>query len=248
MRLSQSIEQMKTDTLSVLDWLNAHRNPGPKAKGSIGTEGRSFSAFLSRLVASATLLLWLLLGVYGQSRENYGAAAQTKAMQLVAPGTGWAMLDKHLFWTSNDGNEWREITPSDHPDPEVDGSFFLDESRGWTAVRARNSTRDSAFQLFVASTLDAGRHWTYRMIDHGGNSSLKLYSGNSSLYFVDTLHGWLMARLESSSNFSSGLLFATQNGARHGQRFHFRRQQIQSISSRRKWAGSQEGPPEERFG
>ena len=60
-------------------------------------------------------------------------------MGLVAPGVGWALQnqstgqakDDHLFWTNDDGADWRDITPQDRASRQIAGVFFLDASRGW---------------------------------------------------------------------------------------------------------------------
>ena len=159
------------------------------------------SAALPRHTGSAvSVLLSLFLAAPAQCQLVPVAAparAQVRAIHLIAPGMGWAILDQHLFWTSDDGTAWQEITPSDHAYTAVDGAFFLDESHGWAAVRAPLGAGDSTVELFMASTSDAGRSWSYQLIDGSGDSHLQLYAGSSSIYFVDTLHGWLMVRLKS---------------------------------------------------
>jgi len=59
-------------------------------------------------------------------------------MGLVGPGVGWALRNQgtlpnpnhHLFWTIDDGANWKDITPQDPASHEIAGVFFLDASRG----------------------------------------------------------------------------------------------------------------------
>ncbi len=34
-----------------------------------------------------------------------------EAMKLLAPGIGWALANHHLFWTTDNGASWKDITP-----------------------------------------------------------------------------------------------------------------------------------------
>jgi len=39
---------------------------------------------------------------------------EVSSVHLLAPATGWARTNDALFWTTNDGANWRVITPHDH--------------------------------------------------------------------------------------------------------------------------------------
>jgi photosystem II stability/assembly factor-like uncharacterized protein len=132
-------------------------------------------------------------------------------MGVVAPATGWALVDQHLFWTSNDGNEWTEITPSSPAG--IDGVFFLDSLRGWVVLSGENPDAEQNVLVTVASTQDAGTTWTVSPVELSSGGSP--YTRRASMFFLDGLRGWLSLRLASSSNFSFGLLFRTQNGGRN---------------------------------
>jgi hypothetical protein len=84
-------------------------------------------------------------------RSRPGCVTNLGHAQMVAPGTGWAMVHEsvaqpskdsdctnpHLFWTDSNGQSWREISPPHMPaenDPVV---FFLDRSHGWVLSEER---------------------------------------------------------------------------------------------------------------
>src|SRR5215470_4256622 len=63
-------------------------------------------------------------------------------MGLVTTGIGWIVQnqgagpnsDDHLFWTSGDGANWKDITPRDPSSRQIASSFFLDASHGWVLL------------------------------------------------------------------------------------------------------------------
>jgi glycoside hydrolase-like protein len=147
------------------------------------------------------------------------AEAQTR-MGLVSPGVGWAVLSQgtvyspndHLFWTSNDGGAWNDITPQDPTSKEIAGVFFLDASRGWVLLTARGTeligpSNVSGFDL--ATTTDGGADWTVKHVaspqeDHG-------WAGVGELFFLDSSHGWLNLEL-ALHDWAVGTLLATTDG------------------------------------
>ena len=66
-------------------------------------------AKLATLLFSRALYVALSLSLLLHSQ---GAAAQ--GMQLMAPGVGWASNGGALYWTSDDGKEWKNTTPPIH--------------------------------------------------------------------------------------------------------------------------------------
>ena len=130
---------------------------------------------------------------------------------MVAPATGWALVDQHLFWTSNDGKEWRELTPGTSSQ-HIDGVFFRDTSNGWVVLSQRSPDPRRRLRLTVAETHDAGISWTVSPVGPTSSDRFNQYAQTASIFFLDDSHGWLSMRLASSSNFSFGLLFTTQDG------------------------------------
>src|SRR5260370_38773069 len=104
-------------------------------------------------------------------------------MGLIAPGVGWALQnqsmgqdrDDHLFWTSDDGSTWRDVTPHDPASREIAGVFFLNASRGWVLLPPKRETPKSNQQsdnfitdrrgLDLASTTDCRASRTLNHLD-----------------------------------------------------------------------------------
>lgn len=149
------------------------------------------------------------------------AEAQTR-MGLVGPGAGWAVLrqgtgpgpakDDHLFWTSDDGANWADITPNDPASRQIAGVFFLDASRGWvlfalTGKQLIGASNISGFDL--AATSDGGANWTLMHVaaprdDHG-------WAGAGEVFFLDPSHGWLNLEV-ALHDWAVGTLLATTDG------------------------------------
>ncbi len=144
-------------------------------------------------------------------------------MGLVAAGTGWivqnqsigASSDDYLFWTSDDGNNWKDITPRDPASRQIADVFFLDASRGWVlfAVRGKEFTGASNVSGFdLAITTDGGADWTQRHVtvppeNHG-------WSGGAKIFFLDSSHGWLNLEL-ALHDWAVGTLLETTDGGQN---------------------------------
>ncbi len=93
-----------------------------------------------------------------------GIVAAQPRMGLVGPGVGWALQyrgagpgsDDRLFWTSDDGANWKDITPQDPASHEIAGVFFLDPSRGWVLLALKRELDNQAPRCIV------GRRWVDR--------------------------------------------------------------------------------------
>src|SRR5579863_1202282 len=88
-------------------------------EGSMQTKQLSF--FLS-------LLLTLCLFRDTQAQQ----AGRIESMKLLTPNVGWAATKQKLFWTTDGGAQWKDITPKlDHEEQQVSSVFFLDSTTGW---------------------------------------------------------------------------------------------------------------------
>jgi len=153
---------------------------------------------------SFSLVLVFLLCVPALSQEN---------MQLLAPNTGWTLAGQHLYWTTDGGGTWRDVTP---PLPfrgaRLSSVFFRNSSNGWVLLSGEvPGSPDPRFDL--ATTNNGGQTWSLAQVDL---SSFQIRTGilapGGSVYFIDSLHGWLNLSVTSSSNFRSGLMFKTDDG------------------------------------
>ncbi len=136
-----------------------------------------------------------------------------RAAQLVTATRGWALTPKRLVWTDDDGATWRDITPPQAPAPGARGVFFLDGTHGWV-VASGGSAADGGVALSALRTADGGRTWASTRLAGPSAANAAAYGGPAWVRFVDALHGWILVKEVSSSNFSFGRLYRTTNGGR----------------------------------
>jgi murein DD-endopeptidase MepM/ murein hydrolase activator NlpD len=134
-----------------------------------------------------------------------------RSMRLIGGGAGWVLTKGRLFWTNSSGQQWLDITPRTPALISVDSVFFSDASAGWAVLSERDSKAESGHSLKLASTTDTGKSWSFATVSFPGEFPAD-YAGVVSVDFVDALHGWIMLRLSSSSNFSRGVLLMTSDG------------------------------------
>ena len=103
----------------------------------------------------------------------------------------WAATDRHLFWTTDSGHHWNDITPSAKASESVDSVFFLDTSAGWALLTAGNeNTGEPDFNL--ASTSDAGANWSITPVKIPRlDPETVTLTGGTHIDFIDLLHGWM---------------------------------------------------------
>ena len=156
-----------------------------------------------------------------------GSAAQQvgliESMKLLTPDTGWAATNKKLFWTTNGGVQWKEITPKlNHKRQMLSSIFFLDSSSGWVLLSCgddRDPIADDVCFEF-ASTTDAGENWSIvlsKIIDPVSRSVIEDgqgFSNTAYLDFADSQHGWAILQRSLPVGRSSGQMLRTVDGGR----------------------------------
>lgn len=156
---------------------------------------------MSALCLIAVLLSW---GLTAQAKpSDIGNLPNIDAFQHVMPGAGWLLFNNSLYWTSNNGGTWSEITPS----AGIQAVDFLDFSRGWAL-----STSDKS--LILLRTTDGGISWKNRPLHL---PQIHLLEAPIAKVFMDwrtPLHGWLVVKAATGSNFNRGMLFITTDGGR----------------------------------
>lgn len=168
-----------------------------------------------------TVLANTILGVSGditvagtqrEQTEQIEAISSTRShvfdIQVISERTGWALVDHRLFWTEDAGNSWIEISPAmAHPDA-IMSAQFLDEVSGWAV------TQDPLTgQLDIYHTHDRGKNWSASSIEKG-NQDLGPLASAVYLEFLDEQNGWVVVKQISSSNFSVGSLYRTNDGGK----------------------------------
>jgi photosystem II stability/assembly factor-like uncharacterized protein len=161
------------------------------------------------LAVVAALALAGCVRASGLERKASGPPP-VRAAQLVTATRGWALTPKGLAWTDDGGGSWRDITPKSAPALGVRGVFFLDGEHGW--VVASGGAASSEVPLGAFRTSDGGRTWTSTSVASPSAANAAAYAGPAWVRFVDQLHGWILVKEVSSSNFSFGRLYATTDG------------------------------------
>jgi hypothetical protein len=61
------------------------------------------------------------------------------SIKLIVPGVGWALASRHLFWTTDNGVHWKDITPTANvfSDEKICDVFFLDTHHAWVLLARR---------------------------------------------------------------------------------------------------------------
>jgi photosystem II stability/assembly factor-like uncharacterized protein len=155
--------------------------------------------------------------------------AQAQQMKLLTPSTGWISKDNHLYWTTNSGGQWSDITPvppgAVRAGVSIRSVFFLNTQEGWVvishpqqvvpltlkALRTRKTLYD------IAQTVDGGETWSFLPLAYPQlpQWQQEALAGPGNMYFLDSLHGWLVMAMMGSSNFEPGKLLATDDGGRN---------------------------------
>jgi len=152
-------------------------------------------------------------------------------MKLLTPTTGWVSKFGHLYWTTDSGSHWKDITPVPpgvfRAGVNLQGVFFLNTREGWAAVYLPGKPVSLVPQpghqntLYdVAHTVDAGKTWsfssfTFPELSYDEEEAL---SGLRGLFFLDSRHGWLIPALTGNSQ--PGDLVATDDGGKTWGRAH----------------------------
>jgi len=183
---------------------------------------RSFSRHgRAYLAAVLSLSLALLMSACGSRTAGPGAVASpsasataspspsvgVNAAQLIAGSTGWVLSEEALSITSDGGQTWMSITPPQVPATAIRGVYFMDTQHGWVV----SSSASDQSQLEISVTTDGGSSWSTSPL----GSPEPVFADSTSLPayvdFVDAQHGWVVAMIATSANFSTGILLQTSD-------------------------------------
>ena len=144
------------------------------------------------------------------ARQFHGGRLET--MKLLTADVGWTASESHLFWTTDAGRTWRDITPEVDDDDGIASVFFLNTSTGWVLF-SRYDEPQPFFDL--ASTKDGGRTWSVKedMLPKLKQKGPDLAT-HADIFFADAIHGWMNIAVVSSSAFHPGVLLKTEDGGR----------------------------------
>jgi photosystem II stability/assembly factor-like uncharacterized protein len=193
-----------------------------------------------------SLIVTLMLG--GSSSTRAGVTS----FEMVAPNVGWATATESyggrdsLFWTTDGGVHWRNITPnpftnSEYPRPvefrrgdvepeKIASVFFLDTHKGWVLFccgqsESTDAEGDTMPQYDLAMTTDSGTTWSIARVNIPAeiHDNVK-FVDNGQIRFADFLHGWMNM---TSCNYGHTCLA----------------QMITTSDGGRSWHPVEEGPP-----
>jgi photosystem II stability/assembly factor-like uncharacterized protein len=144
--------------------------------------------------------------------SSFAALGQgsVQTMKLLTPQVGWAASSRQVFWTTDAGLNWNDITPPmASPTQEFASVFFLDSSSGWILrVEQDQATGEPHFDL--ASTASAGASWSITRLDVPDIDPSRGLSSEGWVNFVDASHGWVMVRMNGNTAVSIGVLLITE--------------------------------------
>ncbi|HWY58864.1 MAG TPA: hypothetical protein VNZ03_30660 [Terriglobales bacterium] len=179
----------------------------------------------------AFLVLSLLTSdtVFSQAipRANPAPHSSLRQAKLVSQRTGWAVVDQpsdqfsedsegttsqHLYWTDDDGQTWREITPNPMMTRNLGNIFFLDGTHGWVLASDALGEEEGA-RFYLYSTEDGGRNWSSLLLQRKMFNLRDDYTFPSQVFFSDPKHGWILWHWHMM-NSSLDSLLATSDGGR----------------------------------
>lgn len=140
------------------------------------------------------------------------SAQQVQSMKLLTPQIGWVLNGQHLYWTTDNGAHWKDITPPKAPKEDVGGVFFLDKSTGRVVLSYSDEKDEQQFKM--AATHDSGASWTTSPIKLPWKRYAQDFAGGGNLFFLDEAHGWVDLGILSGSAFAPARLLATDDGGR----------------------------------
>jgi photosystem II stability/assembly factor-like uncharacterized protein len=145
---------------------------------------------------------------------------RVEAMKLVAPDLGWALANHHLFWTTDNGANWKDIMPARRAgsDEHISHVFALDAHDIWLLYAQHG---DPVCKFDLAHSGDTGATWSWMPVtlppelQHG-------LAGEGTLAFVDDLHGWMIlnSARATASGFRAGALLVTSDRGRNWRDTH----------------------------
>jgi photosystem II stability/assembly factor-like uncharacterized protein len=134
------------------------------------------------------------------------------AMKQMTSEAGWARSHCRLYWTSDNGQQWKDITPPMSASQTLEDTIFVDDTHGWAALR--DYSEDSKRPFALAITEDGGATWKVQALKTSSTPDIAASHGGSvgmELQLADQMHGWVFFGT-GSQLFSSGLLMATADG------------------------------------
>src|SRR5271165_3694281 len=162
-------------------------------------------------VCSQLIILCLAVALAPVLTNDSVAQTCPPCAQMFAPGVGYLTEPGKLFWTTDNGSHWANVTlPAPVKQEQVLSLFFLNTSTGWVLF---GEAGDPEPNLDIASTNDAGASWSVMHVDLPVNPNEPIMP-QGDIDFTDVDHGWMNLTVESGSAFHLGELFRTVDGGK----------------------------------
>ncbi len=132
-----------------------------------------------------------------------------QGFHMVLVDQGWLLLNNRLYWSTNGGAGWKDITPSYSQQATIADVNFIDENHGWVVLIV-TSGDDPVYA--IARTADAGSTWQTEVVPLFSPGDVSAIAQAVYLQMLDSQTGWLVIKQSTSINFSLGTLFRTADG------------------------------------
>lgn len=139
------------------------------------------------------------------------------SMKLLSRTIGWGISDGHLYWTTDSGDHWTDITPQligVRKRVGIGPVFFRDTAEGWAVLFHLEAFPgdDSAPIYSFAHTTNGGSTWSITELNRPKlPADLEAWLvGPAHLFFVDSRHGWM--DMAATGNSQPGKMLATVDG------------------------------------
>ncbi len=165
----------------------------------------------TRIHYLCTFTLIALLMLFGFAAQ---VSAAVQSMKLLTPQVGWTANDENLFWTTDGGMHWKNITPQKSSNEVIVDVFFLDTNMGWALLSGGDENAEEP-QFELASTTNGGNHWRVVRVNIPDlDPRSTTLDGRGTIFFVDQAHGWMNLPVVSSAVFRLGNLLLTDDGGK----------------------------------
>jgi photosystem II stability/assembly factor-like uncharacterized protein len=130
--------------------------------------------------------------------------------ELLDEGSGWVLINQHLFWTSDMGYSWTEIGPSTLAGASIQDVEMIDSDTGWILWSLTAPDGSSSFQL--GHITDHDTKWATQSLSLFEAGEMASFAEKAEMGWFDIQTGWISVKQATGSNFSIGTLFITSDG------------------------------------